>query len=273
MITSELCKLCLRPKPLVLSHLVPAALYDYCRIGGLNPIRIANGIAMPTSRQTQDYLLCKECEDILNKGGETWLNRKLATMERSFPLYDLLTRSSPEWEEDGTTLYLAANNSDIAVPKLVHFALGVFWKASVHSWTQREVSPRIRLGPYSDILRRWLLCEGRFPHHVYLGVTVSKPARAQIVITEPFEGRRQGWSRNYFFHVPGVFFIMTIGKGVGDDIKQASICTNPYNPIFVSEELTSNVEGLFVRQFQASHKTRAFLKVREARNRQLKAKG
>jgi hypothetical protein len=134
----EFCKLCLQDKP---------ALYDYCRAGGLNPIRVAHGVVMPTSRQTQDYLLCGDCEDVLNKGGESWSNRELASMERKFPFYDLLTKCPPEWEEDGMALYLVAHNSEIEVHKLAHFALGIFWKASVHSWNKNRVSAKIELGP------------------------------------------------------------------------------------------------------------------------------
>jgi hypothetical protein len=51
--------------------------------GDQSPVRVGGGIVIPTDRQTQDYLLCKECEDTLNKGGESWIADKLATWERT----------------------------------------------------------------------------------------------------------------------------------------------------------------------------------------------
>ena len=62
------CRMCLHEKTLVRSHLMPAALYDYCRKGEHRPIKVGGGFVMPTDRQTQDYLLCEDCEDVLNTG-------------------------------------------------------------------------------------------------------------------------------------------------------------------------------------------------------------
>ncbi len=132
--------MCLREAMLVSSHLMPRLVYDYCRKEEHRPIKVGDGVLIPTDRQTQDYLLCKDCEDVLNDGGEAWIGDKLARWERTFPFYDLLTRVPPLLDEDGSTVYLAAQNPEIEVKKLIHFALGIFWKASVHPWkaTRRE---------------------------------------------------------------------------------------------------------------------------------------
>jgi hypothetical protein len=45
--STENCKMCLEPKPLVSSHLMPAFLYDYCRKGEHGPIRIGKGFVIP----------------------------------------------------------------------------------------------------------------------------------------------------------------------------------------------------------------------------------
>jgi hypothetical protein len=111
---------------------MPASLYEYCRKGEHRPLRLGGGFVMPTDRQTQDYLLCEDCEDILNQGGESWIADKLATWERTFPLYELLTKQPPDFDEEGMVVYFAAKNPEVKVDKLTHFALGMFWKASVH---------------------------------------------------------------------------------------------------------------------------------------------
>jgi hypothetical protein len=193
--------MCLQQKILVKSHLMPAALYDYCRKGEHRPIKVGGGFVIPTDRQTQDYLLCDNCEDLLNNGGERWILSKLATWERTFPLYDLLTKIPPLFDEDGMVAYLAAQNPEIEVEKLTHFALGLFWKASVHSWKGGTTDPRIDLGPYSEEIRKWLRGQNVFPKNVYLIVVMEKPQKAQITMNDPYEGVRQGW-RTHFFHVP-----------------------------------------------------------------------
>ena len=83
---------------------------------------------IPTDRQTQDFLLCEDCEGVLNSGGERWILDKLATWERTFPLYDLLTKVPCLFDEDGMAVYLEVQNPEIEVEKLTHFALGLFWK-------------------------------------------------------------------------------------------------------------------------------------------------
>ncbi len=69
---------------------MPSATYDYCRKGDFKPIYVGRGVLIPSDRELQDYLLCRDCEAILNRGGEDWILDKLATYEREFPLYDIL---------------------------------------------------------------------------------------------------------------------------------------------------------------------------------------
>ena len=79
--------------------LIPAAIYDYCRTETDKPIRVGDGVIMHTDRQVQDDLLCLDCEDILNAGGETWVSKKFATLRNGFPLYDLVTSVPPMWQD------------------------------------------------------------------------------------------------------------------------------------------------------------------------------
>jgi hypothetical protein len=239
---------------------MPAALYDYCRKGEHKPIRVGNGFVLPTDRQTQDYLLCRGCEDVLNRGGETWILDKLATWERTFPLYDSLTKVAPLFEEHDMAVYLAASNPEIEANKLVHFALGLFWKASVHPWNRDASDPRIELGPYSDGIRLWLVGKGKYPEHTHLIVIVERPERAQITINDPYEGVREE-HRTFFFHVPGILFMLALEATVDESIRALAI-TNAGNPINISEKLTGDFEKLMVRSLLSSRKTDAFLRAK-----------
>ena len=253
--------MCLQQKMLVKSHFMPASLYDYCRKDEHSPIKVGKGFLLPTDRQTWTYLLCNDCERILNDGGESWIADKLATWERSFPLYSVLTQRPPYFEEDGTSIYYAATNPDISVAKLKHFALGMFWKASVHSWSASEREPRIELGPYSDAIRIWLINGTDFPRHVYLCVDIARPERAQIVLIDPFEADRNEW-RTFFFLVPGVSFILEVGKGVNDAAKSLCIQNNPDAPITVCDSLIDKFEQELAKQVRGLRKTNALIRQR-----------
>ena len=243
------------------SHLIPAALYAYCRQGDHRPISFANGVLIPSDRQTQDYLLCHDCEDILSRGGEAWMGDKLATWSRTFPLYDLVAKQPAIINESDITVHSVTDGSEISVQKLTHFALGIFWKASVHSWRGGESAPQIELGPYSDKLRKWVRGELRFPTHMYLIVEISRPGRAQIAFTAPYEGKRGGW-HSYFLHLPGMMFALAVGRTVDQVWRELCFWNNSAHPILVCDELTQHFEQLMVRRLRSSRKTAAFLRAK-----------
>jgi len=260
------CKMCLQRKQLVKSHFMPAALYDYCREGVNSPIKVGDGVVYPTDRQTCDYLLCKDCEHIFSDGGECWIADKLAkwkkgSSERAFPLYSFLAERAPYYREGGTNIYFAAAAPEIRVDKLTHFALGIFWKASVHSWSRTEKESRIEFGSYRDAIRDWLRTGRNFPHHVYLIVNIATPSHAQVALTDPYEGTRPrgGW-RNFLFHVPGVLFLLAIGKTVDAPTKALCICNNPGKPIAICDSLTKKFVQVLAREVQGSRITKAYSK-------------
>ena len=107
------CPLCLEDKRIVSSHLIPQAMYDYCRTADSEPILMTSRIVMQTSRQLQHPLFCQDCEDVLNKGGENWLLPLLATLERRFPLLDIIERFDPDVVDDELRMYAASRNPAI----------------------------------------------------------------------------------------------------------------------------------------------------------------
>jgi hypothetical protein len=264
------CKMCLKDKALVRSHLMPAALYDYCRPpGGGDPVKVSSEIVMSTSRQTQDYLLCIACEDVLNQGGEKWVLPKLATYEKSFPLYDIIAKATPEWEEPDMAAYAGAKISALDIHKVVHFAMGIFWKASVHSWKKANLEPRITLGPYSDAIRKYLLGHAGFPPNVTLMVNLRRPANAMIVFSEPLEATPQGGWRTHFFQVPGIIFIMNVGKQVSHELRVGCFATNVHHPIAILEGLNTHIENRLKAMYLEAPKSRKYL---QSRQRYLEAK-
>jgi hypothetical protein len=272
---SGICKLCLVDKPLASSHLIPAGVYKYIRKGEHRPIRVGGGIVLPTDDQTQTYLLCDDCENILSHGGEAWVVGKLLTLEKKFPLYNLLTQRKPNFDIDGILIYCAAQNPQLKPAKLTHFALGIFWKASVHSWGLTETDSLIELGPYSEKIRLWLRSEGSFPEHVYPVAIVSRPQTTQPNACLPFEQTRDqhegdegtlSW-RSFRFQVPGLSFVLNIGKTVDQGIRALSLHTPPH-PINVADCLTAKSKQIFAEHFHRNRKPKAFWNAMERLRRE-----
>jgi hypothetical protein len=240
------CKLCLEEKPLVESHLIPQAVYDLCRTPDSEPVLVTSTVVMQTSRQMQDYLLCKDCEGQLNRDGENWVLPKLATIAETFPFHDILQKVPPEFTKPDLVAYAVVKNPEIAVDKLAHFALGVFWKASVHSWQGREGDPRIELGPYGEKMRAFLRGESPFPGNMALLVWVMPPPVNMISIVPPFGGAGSGF-RTFGFYVPGILFALCAGKRISQEVRRSCFCANPGRPVVVkdvSDFLARNVYGM-----------------------------
>jgi len=239
------------------------------RDGKSSPIRIGDGVVMPTDRQIKSYLLCSDCEDVLSKGGETWVCPKLAWVNRSFRLYDLLKEAGGyvvDAESEG--LFWAANNPAINVEKIAHFAMGIFWKAGVHSWKRGDSAPMIDLGGHEEEIRLWLRGKGPFPNDVTLNFGVSSLRRAQLMIGQPVEvpirsvGRT--W-RHYRLHLVGAMFSINVGETISMDERMICFYRSPQHPVLLSDHVTAVLERKHAEHFAESRKTEAYLKSKRRR--------
>ena len=131
----------------------------------------------------------------------------------------------------------------------------------MHPWRGDSNTPRIKLGRYADELRLWLRGEAGFPAHMYLIVEISRPERAQIVFTDPYEGGRGDW-HSFFLHLPGMMFALAVGKTVDQLWRDMCFYNNRAHPILVCDELTGHFEQLMARRVRTSRKTAAFLKAK-----------
>ncbi len=261
------CSMCLETKNIVSSHLYPAALYAYCRnADNESPMRVANGVVMQTDWQVQDYLLCLECENILNKGGEMWVNPKLATVKDGFPLYDLLMKRPPAFQDGKGAIYYAAQNPFIDVEKLTHFAIGIFWKAAVHTWKMGREKIRIELGPYAEPIRLWLRGGLPFPKSVNLAVAVARAENALVILTGPVKQSTKRW-QSFSLQVPGLLFTLHVGKLIDLEMKNCCFHEEPSHPIFVSDEVMGALWRRVGDHYRESRKTKGYLAGKAKRSR------
>jgi hypothetical protein len=251
---SGICQLCDQHEELVSSHLIPRAIYDYCRSDDSEPILLTSKIVMQTSRQLQYPLLCQGCELLLNKGGEDWLLPLLATIDQRFPLLDIIERNEADLVDGDLRGYAAARNSAIDVDKLLHFAMGVFWKASIHSWRGGEKSTLIDLGPYRESVWIFLRGDSEFPKYMGLVAGVLPRDKALIGFCQPYRGSSRE-RHNFLFHIPGLQFCLSVGKGLGDEMPSICFATNPAHPILVAD-LSRDIAGVVRRVTLNPHKSR-----------------
>jgi hypothetical protein len=172
--------------------------------------------------------------------------RSLAWVDRSFPLYDLLKAAGGyivDADKDG--LFWAANNPAIDVEKITHFAMGIFWKAGVHSWKGGDGAPMIDLGGYGEEIRLWLRGEGASPRNVTFNFGVSRPERVQLTLGQPVEvpvrniGRT--W-RHYRHHLVGAMFSINAGETIGLEERMICLYRDPRHPVLVSDNVTGVLE-------------------------------
>jgi hypothetical protein len=255
-----LCPLCLEKKEIVRSHLIPRAVYEYCRTADSEPVLMTAKVVMPTSRQLQHPLLCQACEDLLNRGGEKWLLPLLATIEKKFPLLDIIEQFPPDVLDGEVRAYVASRHPAIKIDKLVHFAMGVYWKASIHSWRGDSKEPAIELGPYRKSVRLFLRGEAPFPENMHLVVSVQPREEALVSFTVPYRSPVREY-HGFSFHIPGVVFVLSVGKRLGADMGRICFATNPEHPILVADfakDITSVGSSIF-RKARKSRKLIEYL--------------
>ncbi|HEV2421612.1 MAG TPA: hypothetical protein VGS59_07890 [Candidatus Acidoferrales bacterium] len=248
------CPLCREIKEVVSSHLMPAALYDYCRPTGGNPVAFNSKLVIETSRQTQHSLLCRECEDILNKRGEQWILPLFAHLNGSFPFHELLTKTKPAIEDGAARVYAAARNPEIDTAKVTHFAMGIFWKAAVHPWSGTETDPRINLGASVEPIRRYLRNQSPFPAGMALTVAVLPTPVKHISFTMPYQGSNEKWL-NFVFYVLGIEFVLLVSDDLPTEQIEASFTGNPERPILLVD-FAPLVQDIAVEVMKKAHKAK-----------------
>jgi hypothetical protein len=162
------CKLCLKEDvELQVSHFLPKGIYRILRDANEknpNPWIITNNSAVQTSWQMTAYLLCRSCEQRLSKNGECWVLRHCLRNDGKFILASILANKRPDISENTTEtrIYFAAQIPEIDVAALSYFAASIFWRGSIYPWNE-DRSARVKLGPFGEQFREYLMEQGAFP--------------------------------------------------------------------------------------------------------------
>jgi len=198
-----------------------------------------------------------------------WVGPKLGWVGR-FPLFDMARKCSGHFTEDGVQgLYYACSNPEIDVEKLTHFALGIFWRAGVHSWKKNKDEPMINLGVYGEPIRLWLRSEAPFPGNLALHMSLSRPELAQIVHSFPVEvlGHTRGPFRVYWLHLLGASFTLSLGEGLNAEEREGCFYRNPAHPFMLDDNVSLEIKKKYLREYMEARQTQAYLNYKEKRSK------
>jgi hypothetical protein len=252
------CPMCLETKDVVSSHLIPAAMYAHVKGPEGHHISVTPDVIIESDRQVQFPLLCLACEKCLNEGGEDWLLPLLARLEGPFPFYDLVVKHAPVLIEKDAKYYATARNPDIDCDKLIHFGLGIFFKAAVHSWSGSRTEPSIDLGRYCEGLRTYLRRETEFPERMSLTVAVLPAPVKEIVFCFPYRDSTEG-RFSYRFYGLGIQFILGVGKGVTKEQRSVCFAPSPHRPIIITD-FSDGVRMPFREAYKTTRKAQNVMK-------------
>jgi hypothetical protein len=257
------CRLCLTPSELQDSHLLPKALYKLLKNTAAsdgqknpNPVVVNKKIALKTSAQISDYLLCKQCERRFSTGGEKWMMEHCWRSDSDFPLRSTLENATPvHVGHSGLSIYEGASISGVDIAKTVYFAASVFWRASAHEWGPILGQKPVKLvfGPYEESLRIFLVVDGDFPKDVVLLVTVSstKEAGANEYVLFPFLRNKTSGFKQYMFCIPGVTFQLFVGKAIPGRLRVGCTARSKNNLLYLgSNDFTVGDMGRLISKAQ-----------------------
>lgn len=238
----DVCKLCLEIKELQVSHLYPRALYNALRNedgGNPNPVLLTQDTEVQRSGQIKDYLLCRGCEQYLNRHGEHWVTR-FAFNGRTFRLRDILLNATPveQTEDDKLVPYAGREIPHVNMDKLIFFGLSLFWRASVHTWTLLDGEIHLPLGPDEEPLRHCLLGQAYIPNNMTMSVMVSgagMPWRSFAAIG-PLGDEGDAGERRYIIMLAGLNFMLVVNSPHYGDYQWSST-HSPRRYIFTSSTM------------------------------------
>jgi hypothetical protein len=235
------CKLC-GDADVVLqqSHLLPAAAYYLLRgskDGDTDPIlgqwTGETGALVQTSKEVQDYVFCAKCEHLFNVGGEEWISTQLAEGPAS-PLFYALSPPPLYSEPNGSfAIYATANIPEFDRKEIIHFAMGVLFKAGVHPWPVGKQKRKLYFGKYLEPIRQFVLGTGGFPPATTLAFSLFPPIEGPKTMSIPYEWKGDR-CHTYSFSVCGLEFVLSLGRGIPDWLRRTCFVSDPRRPVLVT---------------------------------------
>ena len=258
-----ICILCQKTDlALCCSHLLPAAIARWVTMshqisaGSKAPIYFTQHTVVQKDVKIADFVLCRECEDRFNFGGEQWVLANAYRGGSRFKLRSALRAAVDEGRPniplEHARIVLAKDVRGIDMDKLVYFAASIFWRAAAHRWRQIDRHIQIEIGPYQEHLRRFLLGREIFPENAALVISVADDASPHMSAVYPYSGRAGGM-RQHRFSMPGMTFWLHLGR-IPESLT--AICAAHSSTLCLVPNLNETVVHDFLKLRSANKKVR-----------------
>lgn len=232
------CKLCFADGvELQESHFLPRGVYKILRDDDApnpHPWIISERRAVQMSSQLKAHLFCHDCEQRLNRQGEKWVLANCLKKDGSFPLASVFASRTPDVFSDTnpTRVYFAAKVPEIDCSALAYFAASMFWRGSIYGWSEDGTVP-VKLGPFQESFREYLMRQADFPVDSALLVTVREGKEIDRLTHAPI-GERREFCHVYKFPMPGLAFSLAVGKNIPANFRRSCFVHTTGNPIMVT---------------------------------------
>lgn len=248
----NICGLCQINKS-VDSHLIPKACYRTIAAKSIsnNPVLTTEDKSVKTSIQIRSHFLCKPCEGRLNKYGEHHVLKYTYEKSGNFKLQEILNKLSPDDKIDNTLIYSGNKIPVIKIDHFVHFAVGIFWKASAGKWNfLRKQRKNNQLGnKYEEQLGKFLKGDSLFPNNMALTMIVSNEDEPFPIVIFPEHEKWNGYFMHRFY-IPGIEFTLWVGNLIPKKIKEISISNTSGGAIFFDHSDNSPFIGHYKKRFK-----------------------
>lgn len=217
------CRLCgAVGVPLMDSHIMPKWAYRRTRdatnaTGSPDPIRIQDGVALQTSTQITEHMLCEQCEQLFSRD-ENYVS-KLAYQEDQTLGLSQYVREDAIFSK-GLRMLAGVRTRSVPISHLdcqaiARFAASVFWRA--HVVRTRRIDGLRLWKDQAEALRRYVRGEQRLPDRMCL--TLFVPVDGAFTLTGVFSSSLftpatavKGDDSAHQFLVPGLVFNLTTGS-------------------------------------------------------------
>lgn len=224
--TLKLCSLCKKQRTLVKSHLIAKSIYKIIANASFSrsPVLTNGQKSVKTSNQVTSHFLCTSCEGRLSKYGEDHVLRYTYRDASKFRFQEILEGLSPEFKMDNALVFSGNKVPKIKISHFVHFAAGVFWKASAGKWNflGKQLNNKQLGKKYERQFREFLLGLSQFPENAVLTMSVSNEKEPFPIVIFPRYYKHDGYFQHRFY-IPGIEFILWVGNLVPKNQKGISI--------------------------------------------------
>ncbi|MBK6686404.1 MAG: hypothetical protein IPG45_18185 [Deltaproteobacteria bacterium] len=171
------------------------------------PYRYEKGKVSRKADQIHEMLLCRRCEDRF-RGPEGYVKRWAYTPSEPSPLLKL-----PKVTTISETTF-AVSGEQLDTEKFAIFAASIVWRTTV----AKHTGVRIELGPYQEVLRKFLVGETSFPDNALLMVSVifdeEQAPHGLVGLPQRFRDLDTGMV-GHMFTIAGLVFYLWLGKEAG----------------------------------------------------------